>query len=161
MAMILGIRVAALASPGKRLRASIAAFALTVVTCPASSQEATLAELLAELPRQLAAEVETRLSTVNRSSASEGDRVAALDELKSRVPRTEAAYVRAEGGATASARCSAGHVLSGDYRASAQDVEVSERRVDCDGMRCRAFQVNAKREGLEPFELEVSVSCSR
>ena len=65
------------------------------------------------------------------------------------------------GGVTVAARCVEGFVVNGSQRASAQDVRIvaTERR-DCDAGRCRAYQVTAARDSKEPFDLEVSVTCS-
>jgi hypothetical protein len=65
------------------------------------------------------------------------------------------------GGVSVAARCVEGFVVNGTHRASASDVRIvaAEQR-DCDGGRCRAYQVTAARDSQEPFDLEVSVSCS-
>jgi hypothetical protein len=65
------------------------------------------------------------------------------------------------GSVSASARCIESFVVSGSHRASAPDVRiVAAKQVDCEGSRCRGYQVTAARDGTEPFDLEVSVTCS-
>ena len=65
------------------------------------------------------------------------------------------------GSVAVAARCVEGYVVNGSHRASASDVTiVAAERVDCDGGRCRAYQVTAARDGTQPFDLEVSVTCS-
>jgi hypothetical protein len=65
------------------------------------------------------------------------------------------------GSVAVAARCVEGYVINGSHRVSAQDVEIvaAERR-DCDGDRCRAYQVTAARDSTQPFDLEVLVTCS-
>lgn len=65
------------------------------------------------------------------------------------------------GSVTVAARCVESFVVNGSHRVSAPDVRIvaAEPR-DCDGGRCRAYQVTAVRDSTQPFDLEVSVSCS-
>jgi hypothetical protein len=65
------------------------------------------------------------------------------------------------GSVTVAARCVQSFVVNGSHRVSAQDVRIvaAEPR-DCDGGRCRVYQVTAARDSTEPFDLEVSVTCS-
>ena len=61
----------------------------------------------------------------------------------------------------AAARCIEGYVVNGQQRASASDVRiVAAERADCDAGRCRSYQVTAARDSEQPFDLEVSVTCS-
>lgn len=67
----------------------------------------------------------------------------------------------AVGSVAVAARCVEGHVINGTHRASSSDVKVvAAERADCDGARCRSYQVTAARDGDQPFDLEVSVTCS-
>jgi hypothetical protein len=51
--------------------------------------------------------------------------------------------------------------VNGQHRASASDVKiVAAERAECEGGRCRSYQVTAARESDQPFDLEVSVTCS-
>jgi hypothetical protein len=65
------------------------------------------------------------------------------------------------GSVSVAARCVEGFVVNGTHRASAADVRIvaTERR-DCDAGRCRAYQVTAAGDSQEPFDLEVSITCS-
>ena len=67
----------------------------------------------------------------------------------------------AVGSVTVAARCVESFLLNGSHRVSAPDVRIvaAEPR-DCDGVRCRAYQVTAARDSTQPFDLEVSVTCS-
>lgn len=67
----------------------------------------------------------------------------------------------AVGSVAVAARCVKGYVLSVSHRANASDVKIvaAERR-ECEGGRCRSYQVTAARDGTQPFDLEVSVTCS-
>ena len=65
------------------------------------------------------------------------------------------------GSVSVAARCVEAYVASGNHRASAPDVKVvSAERRDCDGRGCRSYQVTAARDSTQPFDLEVSVTCS-
>ena len=67
----------------------------------------------------------------------------------------------AVGSVTVAARCVESFVVNGSHRASASDVKiVATARSDCADGRCRAYQVTAARDGTQPFDLEVSVTCS-
>jgi hypothetical protein len=65
------------------------------------------------------------------------------------------------GSVSAAARCVEGYVATSTHRVTAQDVKIvtAERR-ECEGGRCRSYQVTAARDGTQPFDLEVSVTCS-
>ena len=65
------------------------------------------------------------------------------------------------GTAAVAARCVEGYIVSATHRASGSDVKIvaAERR-DCDRNGCRAYQVNAARDGTQPFDLEVSLTCA-
>jgi hypothetical protein len=67
----------------------------------------------------------------------------------------------AMGSVAVAARCVEGYVVSSSQRASASDVRIvaAERR-DCDGRGCRSYQVTAARDSAQPFDLDVSVTCS-
>jgi hypothetical protein len=65
------------------------------------------------------------------------------------------------GSGGAAARCPSGYIVNSRYSTSSTDVRiVAERRFDCDARGCRAFQVNADRSSNEPYELDVSVTCT-
>lgn len=65
------------------------------------------------------------------------------------------------GSVSVAARCVESFVVSGSHRASASDVRiVAATQRDCEGGRCRAYQVTAARDSTQPFDLEVSVTCS-
>jgi hypothetical protein len=67
----------------------------------------------------------------------------------------------AVGSVAVAARCVESFVVSGSHRVSAQDVRiVAAQERDCDGGRCRVYQVTAARDSTQPFDLEVSVTCS-
>lgn len=67
----------------------------------------------------------------------------------------------AVGSVAVAARCVEGYVVNSSHRASAPDAKVvAAERAECDGGRCRAYQVTAARDGNQPFDLEVSVTCS-
>lgn len=81
---------------------------------------------------------------------------------RERMPDTRVVTARAaEGSVAAAARCKEGYVVNARHRASAEDVKiVAAERGECDAGRCRSYQVTAARDGAQPFDLEVSVTCS-
>jgi hypothetical protein len=80
---------------------------------------------------------------------------------KQRLDGRSASARAATGSVAVAARCVEGFVVNGSHRASAEDVRIvaAERR-DCEAGRCRAYQVTAARDSAQPFDLEVSVTCS-
>lgn len=65
------------------------------------------------------------------------------------------------GSVSASAGCIKSFIVSVSHHASAPDVRiVAAKQFDCEGGRCRAYQVTAVRDSTEPFDFEVSVTCS-
>jgi hypothetical protein len=85
-----------------------------------------------------------------------------LRARRERMPDTSVVTARSVvSSVAAAARCQEGYVVNGNHRASAAEVRIvaAERR-ECDGGRCRSFQVTAARDTTEPFDLEVSVTCS-
>lgn len=97
---------------------------------------------------------------------SEAEVAAALEELRPEWAESTAmiadrSVVAPSGSVTATARCRDGYVVNGSYDTASMNVTiVSKRKVDCDTGECRAFQVAARSEDAEPFELDVWVTCS-
>ena len=68
----------------------------------------------------------------------------------------------AQGSVAATARCAAGYVLEGRHNATDRNVTIlSAAPRDCDAGGCRAYEATAVSERTEPFDLDVSVVCSK
>ncbi len=82
--------------------------------------------------------------------------------LRERMPDTSTVTARsAEGSVSAAARCKEGYVVEGSHSADDQSVSIVTRDLRaCDTGGCRAYEVSAASEHIEPFELTVSVDCS-
>lgn len=80
---------------------------------------------------------------------------------KDRVAGRSASARGIVGSVSVAARCVDSFIVNGTHRASASDVKiVAAAQRDCEGGRCRAYQVTAARDSAQPFDLEVSVTCS-
>jgi hypothetical protein len=89
--------------------------------------------------------------------------LAAHEELRAKHQRAarSASARGAIGRTTVVALCIDSFVVNGTHRASAEDVKiVSAAPRDCEGDRCRAYEVTATRDSTQPFDLEVSVTCT-
>jgi hypothetical protein len=146
------------------LRAATVAWCLGFAATTAVGQEGiTFEELLARMPADVAAELDRMASAARQSPApNEAAREAALEGIRARTLERDAPRpVRVTGDASIAARCVSGYLDEGRYNVSAPDVTiVSERKLDCDAGGCRSFQVTTSRSSSEPYEVEVSVSCS-
>jgi hypothetical protein len=154
------VRCSAWASVG---RIFAAAFLLAVVTMGfqarnVHSQELSLEERLASIPRHLADDIRQRVA---QPPARRGNGRATALAVRTQ-DESESVTVRAVvGGVSATARCVEGYVDQRFRHPSAADVLIeSEQLVDCDAGGCRAFQVIAKRQRTDPFNLDVSVTCT-
>jgi hypothetical protein len=118
----------------------------------------TLEQALASMPSELAADIRRRF-------AEAGPPPPSTRPLRPPAPPRNSEWLTAKDvteSVAATARCAIGYVVQGRPRASAADVViVSEELLDCDVKGCRAFQVVAKRGSTEPFDLDVSVTCSK
>jgi hypothetical protein len=130
----------------------------------ASPQERlTLEQALSRMPPDVAADIRKRIAAApNPAPLDDASRQAVLDEFRAANPKQPPPRpARISGSGSAAARCVTGYVLKGSYSVSADDVRiVAERRHDCDTLGCRAFQVTTSRTSPEPYELDVSVTCS-
>jgi hypothetical protein len=113
---------------------------------------------------------ETLVAQVPLQGPPEAD-IARIEVARSRVRQQalqkhqgEARSARARaavGSVAVAARCVEGYVSSSQHRASASDVKiVAAERTECESGRCRSYQVVAARDSEQPFDLEVSVTCS-
>lgn len=120
-------------------------------------------EAISELTRAYA-EMRRRNPELEERSAQQiaTDVQALLRARRERMRDTSAeTAVSAEGSVAATARCKEGYVLEGKHKATDQSVSiVSANQRDCDAGGCRAYEVSAVSERTEPFDLEVSVTCS-
>ena len=140
-----------------------------VAAAPTQNQQLDLASATARLSPEDAAELRARLEEAERrlgavtfqpdDAPSEAARAQQRERILARAQQTLGRGVT--GSVSATARCADGYVNLGQHRASAADVVIVRTlRLDCDARGCRAFQVDARRESNEPFDLEVSVVCS-
>lgn len=122
----------------RRYLACVFALAFSLASQALSAQDSVPPDVLADIQRIAAARMEEMARSARIGSAR-----------------------GAVGSVSVAARCIEGYVVNGRYSTSAADVKiVAAGRRDCEGGRCRAYQVTAARDGDEPFDLEVSVTCS-
>jgi hypothetical protein len=148
------------------LRAAAVGWCLVTVATARSAvgqESITFEELMRRMPPEVAAEIEGRVSPAQRvAPPDEAARNAALDELRTKsVAIQPSKPATVTGNASTAARCISGYVAEGHYNVSAADVRVvAERKLDCDAAGCRSFQVTTSRSSPEPYQIEVSVTCS-
>ncbi len=91
--------------------------------------------------------------------------VAALEDWRLSRPKftgpENATVTNAVRSASVTARCAKGFVTANRHSASSSAVRITaEHFNDCEGSRCRAYEVNAKRDDSTPFSLTASVTCA-
>lgn len=127
-----------------RLRASVLAFGVTLIAATAIAQTPAVPE--SDRPQLTASEtasLQARVKERRRQAGAESARIRGVTH-----------------GVSVGVRCAEGYIERQRITPSVADVEiVATLRTDCDGARCRALQVNARRaEG--PFDLDVDIACS-
>jgi len=131
-------------APKSGLRLSLLWFGLTLVATAALAQtRAAPGSGAPELTAEQRAYFDARAREKRRQAGSESARVRGVTR-----------------GVSVGVRCAEGYIERQRISPSVSDVEiVATSRTECEGTRCRALQVTARRpEG--PFDLDVDLTCS-
>jgi hypothetical protein len=127
-----------------RLRLGLLSVGMTLTATAALAQSpAAPAPGTPELTAEQRAFLQARTREIRRQAGSESARVRGATQ-----------------GVSVGLRCAEGYIERQRIAPSVADVEiVTASRTECDGSRCRALQVTARRpEG--PFDLDVDITCS-
>jgi hypothetical protein len=127
-----------------RLRLGLLSFVLTLMATAALAQSPPApAPGTPELTAEQRAFFQARTREIRRQAGSESARVRGATQ-----------------GVSVGVRCAEGYIERQRVTPNVADVEiVAALRTECEGSRCRALQVTARRpEG--PFDLDVDLTCS-